>query len=567
MIQRRLWRRSFQPTERSLSAHRMAFLLTVFSLSRTFSEKTDENVELEVISIRGIQESEKRMKIQSVLQKVLCIAACAAVSSVVAQTVEKPIPPIHTEGGQLAGKVLASGVKAWLGVPYAKPPVNDLRWQPPQPFSWKGVWNADRTMPECLQVQRSHDTNQYFGEEPASENCLYMNIWAPANATAGAKLPVIVYIYGGGFAIGSSGMPLYGGEHVAQQGAIFVNFNYRLGILGFMAHPELTKEQGGHSGDYAFLDQNAALKWVQNNIAKFGGDPSQVLLMGQSAGAGSVTQQVFSPLSKGLFRAAVMSSGCTWASDGPMQATTLAQGEELGLQIQKLLHAANLDEMRQVPSDRILALQGSATNHGVMSGPVIDGYFMPKTQLEILKAHEINDVPIIASSNGDEMDSAQYPLTTARTVAEYKDIAQKMYGGKADEFLALYPVSSDAGVSSRRSKHAGEAGVASHTRCPPLLPRCGSPRRDRQDHHHQGLAWHDMFAVIVAEDVSVVAGDAPRREVLQAREAERIKEIPPLSPGRVRVHPGGQDRAAHLPKPEDHRTGPLAVRGKAPRFA
>jgi len=129
------------------------------------------------------------MKIQSVLQKVLCIAACAAVSSVVAQTVEKPIPPIHTEGGQLAGKVLASGVKAWLGVPYAKPPINDLRWQPPQPFSWKGVWNADRTMPECLQVQRSHDTNQYFGEEPASENCLYMNIWAPANATAGAKLP------------------------------------------------------------------------------------------------------------------------------------------------------------------------------------------------------------------------------------------------------------------------------------------------------------------------------------------------------------------------------------------
>ena len=406
------------------------------------------------------------MKIRSVLQKVLCIAACTAVSSVVAQTVEKPIPPIHTEGGQLAGKVLASGVKAWLGVPYAKPPVDDLRWRPPQPFSWKGVWNADRTMSECLQFERMHETNQYFGEEPAAENCLYMNIWAPANATAGAKLPVIVYIHGGGFTIGSSGMPLYGGEHVAQHGAIFVNFNYRLGILGFMAHPELTKEQGGHSGDYGFLDQNAALKWVHDNIAKFGGDPSQVLLMGQSAGAGSVTEQVFSPLSKGLFRAAVMSSGCNWAAAGPIRTTTLAQGEELGLQIQKLLHAANLDEMRHVASDRILGLYGTGADHshGVTAGPITDGYFMPKSQLEILQAHEINDVPIIASSNGDEMDSAQYPLTTARTVAEYKDIAQKVYGDKADEFLALYPVSSDADVSAMAHRAAEDAGLQESSR-------------------------------------------------------------------------------------------------------
>ena len=399
------------------------------------------------------------------------LVMAAAVGPMMAQTVETPVAPIRIEGGLIAGKVLPSGVKAWLGVPYAAPPVGELRWKPPQPMTWKGVWDADRLMPECMQVLRPHGINHYFGEEATSENCLYLNVWAPAHAEDGAKLPVIVFIYGGGYTIGSSGMAPYSGEEIAKHGAVFVNLNYRVGILGFMAHPELTKEQGGHSGDYAFLDQNAALKWVQANIAKFGGDPAKVLLMGQSAGAMSVTQQIFSPLSKGLFRAAVMSSGCIWSSKGLSVggfSGTLQTGEATGLQIQKLLGAVNLEEMRQAPADRILSLQSEfqigLNNPGVRAVPIIDGYFMPKTIPEILKAHEDNDVPIIASSTNDDFDSASSALTQATTVAEYKAIAEKMYGDNATEFLKLYPVSSDADVWATSRRAVQDAALQENSR-------------------------------------------------------------------------------------------------------
>jgi para-nitrobenzyl esterase len=398
-----------------------------------------------------------------------CVTAGVIAPVVRGQTVVKGVAPIQTTEGLLAGKVLPSGVKAWLGVPFAKPPVDKLRWQPPQPVHWQGVWNADRKMPECIQVLRPHDINNYFGEEATSENCLYMNIWAPPDSHAGANLPVIVFIYGGGFSLGSSGMALYDGEQVAKHGAVFVNFNYRVGILGFMAHPELTKEQGGHSGDYGFLDQNAALKWIQRNIAKFGGDPSKVLLMGQSAGAASVTAQVFSPLSRGLFSEAVMSSGCSWASSGFMgPEPTLAQAEKTGLQIQKLLQASSIGEMRQAPADRILALQQEfqveADRRGVRTGPIIDGYFTPMSQIDILKAHENSDVPIIASSNGDDLDSNRSALTRATTVAQYKAVARKMYGRNAAAFLALYPVSSDSDVSAMAHRAAEDAGLQGSAR-------------------------------------------------------------------------------------------------------
>src|SRR5215467_12574226 len=377
------------------------------------------------------------------------------------QTVDMPIAPIQTEGGLIAGKVLPSGVRAWFGIPFAKAPTQDLRWKPPQPIRWTGVWNADRKMPECIQVLRPHDINHYFGEEATSEDCLYMNVWAPPSSNANSRLPVILFIYGGGGTIGSSGSALYAGETMAKRGAVFVNFNYRVGILGFMAHPELTKEQGGHSGNYAYLDQNAALKWVHNNIAKFGGDPSKVVIMGQSAGAGAVVQQTFSPLSKGLFRGAVMSSGCNWGSAG----TPMADGEKTGLEIQKSMKAATLDDMRNVPADRILAMQAEnqvgVSVQGFRTGGVIDGYFMPKSQMEILQSHQINDVPIIASFNHDESAS---PLLQTRTVAEYKETATRMYGADAAAFLALYPVSKDSDIQDQAGKAARSAGLEANAR-------------------------------------------------------------------------------------------------------
>ena len=402
------------------------------------------------------------MKLRTLLASATVLALAAVVAApLTAQTVERPIAPLRTGSGLVAGKILPSGVKAWFGVPYAKPPTQDLRWKPPQPISWRGVWNADRIMPECMQVLRPHNINHYFGEEPTSENCLYANIWAPATARAGAKLPVIVFLYGGGSTIGSSGMASYGGETVARRGAVFVNFNYRVGILGFMAHPELSKEQGGHSGNYAYLDQNAALKWIHANIAQFGGDPNKVVIMGQSAGASSVVQQTFSPLSKGLFRGAVMSSGCSWGGTG----TTLAQGEAVGLDVQKRLGAPDLDAMRQVPADRLIAMQQEAqvgvSVQGVRVGAIIDGYFAPKSQMAILQAHEVNDVPIIASFNHDEAANA---LSNAKTVAEYQDVARKMFGATADEFLRLYPVTSDAQIASVGGAAAREMGLESNAR-------------------------------------------------------------------------------------------------------
>ena len=301
---------------------------------------------------------------------ILCAAILA--SAVLAQIIITPIAPIRTDEGLVAGKVLASGVRAWLGIPFAKPPINDLRWRPPQAISWTGVWNADRKMPECPQVLRPHNINNYFGEEATAEDCLYLNVWAPPNTRAGAKLPVIVFIYGGGGTIGSAGSGMYDGANMAKKGVVFVTIGYRVGILGWMAHPELTREQDGHSGNYSYLDQNAGLKWVHNNIAQFGGDPGRVVITGQSAGASSVSAQMHSPLSKGLFQAAMMSSTCSIGVPGA--GTSLAQGEQTGLEIQKRLGAADLQHLRYVAADRIVALQsenqlGYNNNGGVRTEP------------------------------------------------------------------------------------------------------------------------------------------------------------------------------------------------------
>jgi len=368
---------------------------------------------------------------------------------------EPPSPTlVQTDSGRINGRVLDSGVKAWLGVPFAKAPVGDLRWREPQPNSWTGVYNADRKMSECIQVLRPHNINHYFGEEPTSENCLFMNIWAPPDATPASRLPVIVFIYGGGGTIGSSGMANYDGEQVARRGAVFVNFNYRVGILGFMAHPELTAEQGGHSGNYGYLDQTFALRWIQQNIGAFGGDPAKVIISGQSAGAGSVVQQIFSPLAKGLFRGGVMLSGCNYTGSN----RPLAEAEAVGLEVQQRLEAFSLDDMRQIPADRILAIQNEGqvgrSVEGVRTGGVIDGYFMTGTKAEVLEAHGAADVPIIASFTHDE---ANNQLKAARTVAEYEKTAREVFGKVADEFLALYPVASDADVPIMAQEAANDA--------------------------------------------------------------------------------------------------------------
>lgn len=380
------------------------------------------------------------------LKALICCTALALFAAGAQAGVMNPIPsdPITIETGKLSGTLLDSGVKAYLGVPFAAPPVRELRWRDPQPVRpWKGVYHADRMAPECIQVLRRKNLNHYFGEEATSEDCLYLNVWAPASAKAGAKLPVVVFIYGGGFTLGSSGNAMYGGEHVAAKGAVFVGFNYRVGILGNMAHPELTAESPhGTSGNYGFLDQVAALQWIQRNIARFGGDPGNVTISGQSAGSISVSALAASPLAKGLFHKGFAMS-LTYFN--PTRALpSRAEAEKTGLEVQKAAEVNSLAEMRLLPADKLMAIQkdcqlGCAGT--VTVAPSIDGHFLPDHPINIFAAGKQNDVPIVTGFTRDESSNA---LRTAANLAEYTATAQKLFGANADRFLQLYPASTDA---------------------------------------------------------------------------------------------------------------------------
>lgn len=372
--------------------------------------------------------------------------------------------PVATTSGAVAGTRIDDGVRAYLGIPYAAPPVGDLRWAPPRPVTWSGVRNADRTGPECIQVLRPHGINHYFGEEATSEDCLTMNIWAP-ETKPGAKLPVVVFIYGGGFTIGSSGMPNYGGAAVARRGALFVNFNYRVGAFGFMAHPELSHEQGGHSGNYGLMDQIAALRWVKANIAAFGGDPDKVTIIGQSAGALSVSSLIFSPQAKGLFRSATMTSWCNYHDPMP----TLAEAEAIGTAVQRRMKADSLAALRAVPADRILAIQSEsqlgANVAGIrIGGPIVDGYVLPGQKAALLAAGQINRVPIIASSNTDDIDIPMSPFGHVATLDQYRAAAQAAFGADAGAFLHLFPATDDAGATAIARQVAHLSGFVTASR-------------------------------------------------------------------------------------------------------
>ena len=382
------------------------------------------------------------------------------------QVVQTPVPgdPVAIDSGAVAGKVLDSGVKAWLGIPFAAPPVGDLRWRPPQPVAaWQGVYHADRLAPECIQVLRRHDLNHYFGEEATSEDCLYLNVWAAPQARPGGGLPVVVWIYGGGFTLGSSGMAMYSGENVAAHGVIFVSFNYRVGVLGNMAHPGLTAESPHHaSGNYGFLDQVAALQWVRRNIDKFGGDPARVTVVGQSAGAMSVSALEASPLAKGLFQRGFAMSLSFF--DARFRLAPLDQAEATGLAVQKALGATSLADMRMLPADKILAVQkdcqlGCAGSITVW--PDIDGWFLPAAVPAIFAAGRQNNVPTVAGFTRDESIN---DLRTAPDLDAYIDAAHRLYGAGAERFLALYPAHDDAEAQRMGRLAAREGLVEAGTR-------------------------------------------------------------------------------------------------------
>jgi para-nitrobenzyl esterase len=355
----------------------------------------------------------------------LVFAAVQVASFAVAQQVV-------TESGTISG-VSESGLSIYKGVPFAAPPIGELRWRAPAPVTtWTGTRKADAFAPACIQEGVSMP-----GETPpkVSEDCLYLNIWTPAKSVK-EHLPVIVWIYGGGYISGSASMPLYWGDQLAHKGVIVVTIGYRLGPLGFLAHPELTRESPHHSsGNYGLMDQIAALEWIQRNIAAFGGDPKNVTIAGQSSGSISVSILMASPLAKGLFQRAIGESGGLFEPVQLAPKFLLANAEQDGEKYATSLGAPSLAKLRRLPAAKL------SDPHGAISHPVIEPYVLPVTPYEAFTAGRQNDVPVLIGSNAEEA-RAMVDVTHVTAATFESDIARSL-GALPPPLVAGYPHATD----------------------------------------------------------------------------------------------------------------------------
>jgi para-nitrobenzyl esterase len=338
---------------------------------------------------------------------------------------------VRVEGGLLSGtKGITSDMKVYRGVPYAAPPLGDLRWRAPKPAPrWEGVRKADQFAATCMQTPYAEGSPYRTAPEPVSEDCLYLNIWTGATSPKEGR-PVMVWIHGGALTRGAGSNSFYDGEELAKKGVILVTINYRLGVFGFFAHPELTKESDRNSsGNYGILDQIAALEWVQKNIEGFGGDPHRVTIFGESAGSWSVNALVASPLAKGLFQRAIGESGANFA---PLP--KLTDAEQAGMRTAKSLKADSIKELRAKSAAELMKANTE------LARPNVDGWMLPEQVYSIFSKGKQNDVPTLIGSNADEGTA----FTPANTKAEgFKTLAKSRFGDQADEFLAVYPAGSD----------------------------------------------------------------------------------------------------------------------------
>ena len=344
---------------------------------------------------------------------------------------------IQVEGGKISGIKSNSGdVFSYKGIPFASPPIGELRWKAPQPVvPWDGVKSCNAFGPSPMQgkpVPFMVYTSEFLiPVQPISEDCLYLNVWTKAKK--GERLPVFVWIYGGGFASGGTGVPIYDGEAMANKGIIFVSVNYRVGVFGFMANPELTKESPNHAfGNYGLLDQIAGLNWVKQNIAAFGGDPHNVTVAGQSAGAMSVNCLIASPLAKGLFNKAIAESGSVLLKNGAFNVATLQQAEQQGLKLQEAVHATSLKELRTTSAEELMKYQARYA-------PIVDGYVLPEPVSQLFAEGKQNNVPVITGWNADDALIGSFLTKDA-----YLKQANEKYGDKSGEFLKYFPANTDA---------------------------------------------------------------------------------------------------------------------------
>jgi para-nitrobenzyl esterase len=370
-------------------------------------------------------------------------------------TSKSSVTQVKIANGILEGNHENSGIYSFKGIPYAAPPVGDLRWKEPQSVdNWDGVRPAKDFGPRAMQPPIFGDMN--FRSNGMSEDCLYLNVWT---SNTKAKMPVLVYFYGGGFVAGDGSEPRYDGESMAQKGIVALTVNYRLGVFGLFAHPELTKESPHHSsGNYGLLDQAAALQWVKQNIAAFGGDPNKVTIAGESAGSISVSAQMASPLSNKLIAGAIGESGSLL---GALPPVPLSRAEENGVQFAKAVGVNSLAELRALNADSLL---GAATRYGPFRfSMTIDGYFFPKDPLSIYQAGEEAHVPLLVGWNSEEMNYRMVMGNDQPSKENFEKAVQKLYGDKAVDVLKAYSVNSDAGVEQTATDLASDRFIAFST--------------------------------------------------------------------------------------------------------
>ncbi|KQY30183.1 hypothetical protein ASD38_12935 [Caulobacter sp. Root487D2Y] len=356
---------------------------------------------------------------------------------------------LKVTGGEIAQAApTADGVRVYKGLPYAAPPVGERRWRPPEPVqSWTGVRPVGAYAPNCLQPKRYGDIDPFTPS--MSEDCLYLNVSTAAKP--GEKLPVFFWIHGGGYGAGSGAEPRHDGQALARKGVVVVTINYRLGVFGFMAHPELTAESPRHaSGDQALADMIAALRWVKANAPTFGGDPGNVTIVGESAGSDAVSRMMISPEARGLFHRAIGESGSAFSRTGDDR--TLAQAEAVGQAFAQSLGDDDLKRLRARSSAEILAAW-TAPNTNFDFGPNLDGWILPAAAAQTFAARRQADVPLLVGWNRDEGSLMQGGLFGPEGL---RPVLAERFGPRIDGALALYPVDTPAAAAASQQTYAGD---------------------------------------------------------------------------------------------------------------
>ncbi len=358
---------------------------------------------------------------------------------------------VKTEQGKAHGKTISDGkVRAFLGLPYAAAPVGDLRWKTPQPpVKWKGERDATAFGARCAQNHVFDD--MVFLDSGPSEDCLFLNVFTPAGAKGNSKLPVMFWIHGGGYEGGASSEPRHNGDFLPLRGVVLVTINYRLGVFGFLATPELAKEGNGAAGNYGVFDMLAALQWVRANIGKFGGDPGNVTIFGESSGSYAVSSLMASPLARGLFVKAIGESGAAFENllpDDSLEAQEVKDGKWVAS-----LGVKSLEELRAVPTAKLLDAA-----KGIHFASVIDGRLLTEPVTTTYAAGRQAHVPLLAGWNRDEGSFAK-----SMTAEKWKDFAANNFKDRAPEFLRLYPGLTDEQATRSAIDYAGDDFIAFDT--------------------------------------------------------------------------------------------------------